>query len=255
MSTSPTVYWPFDPALVTEEFGTRGGGHGGIDGATPVGTPILASFDGVVVANFNDGASGSMWVGSQRIDANGPALITDLRRDDGLISRVAHLSGFAASPGQRVRAGDVIAYSGNSGFTTGPHTHWETRWDRLLGPGRWVNPRNFNPQIFQEVDMTPQESAMLTETFDRLRNMERSAIIEAKRNVNMEGAIIRLGKAVAAISEALAGVSKILTQSSGSPEVAQIAQATAKAVEDALADDFAAVPAQTADKLADRLKS
>ena len=102
MSASQPVYWPFDPALVTEEFGTRGGNHGGIDGGMPVGTPLLASFDGVVVANFNDGASGSMWVGSQRIDANGPALITDLRRDDGLISRVAHLSAFAVDPGQRV---------------------------------------------------------------------------------------------------------------------------------------------------------
>lgn len=255
MASTPTIYWPVNPATVSEEAGTRGGTHYGIDFAVPVGTPVLASFDGVVVANFNDGASGSMWVGSQRIDANGPALITDLRRDDGLISRVAHLSGFAASPGQRVRAGDVIAYSGNSGFTTGAHLHWEVRWDRKLGPGAWVNPRNFNPQIFQEEDMTPQESVKLTETFDRLKNMEKSAIVEAKRNVNMEGAIIRLTKSVAAISEALTGISKILTQSSGSPEVAQIAQATAKAVDEALKDDFAAIPASTANKLAERLSS
>lgn len=163
MSASQPVYWPFDPALVTEEFGTRDGNHGGIDGGMPVGTPLLASFDGVVVANFNDGASGSMWVGSQRIDANGPALITDLRRDDGLISRVAHLSGFAASPGQRVRAGDVIAYSGNTGFTIGPHCHWETRWDRRLGPGAWVNPRNFDPQIFTTPDGQEEDEEMAEE--------------------------------------------------------------------------------------------
>ncbi len=149
MSASRTVYWPVGPERITEEAGTRGGTHYGMDFGVPTGTPVTAPFDGIVVANFNDGASGSLHLGGgQYVNANGPALITDIQRDDGLISRVAHLSSFAASPGQRVTAGEVIAYSGNTGFSIGPHVHWELRWDRRLGPGAWVNPRSFNPQTF-----------------------------------------------------------------------------------------------------------
>lgn len=157
MSASRTVYWPVNPARITEEAGTRGGTHYGMDFGVPEGTPVIAPFDGVVVANFNDGASGSLHLGGgQYVKANGPALITDLRRDDGLISRVAHLSAFAVPAGQRVSAGDVIAYSGNTGFSLGPHVHWELRWDRRLGPGAWVNPRSFNPQPYTAAPPVPE---------------------------------------------------------------------------------------------------
>lgn len=164
MSASQPVYWPFDPALVTEEFGTRGGEHGGIDGGMPVGTPLIAAFDGIVSWVGNDGASGALHLGGgQWVEANGPALIVDVRRDDGLISRVAHLDGFAVTQGQRVSAGDVVGYSGNSGFSLGPHTHWETRWDSRLGPGSWVNPRSFDPQIFTTPDGQEEDEDMKLE--------------------------------------------------------------------------------------------
>lgn len=164
MSASQPVYWPFDPALVTEEFGTRGGEHGGIDGGMPVGTPLIAAFDGIVSWVGNDGASGALHLGGgQWVEANGPALIVDVRRDDGLISRVAHLDGFAVTQGQRVSAGDVVGYSGNSGFSLGPHTHWETRWDSRLGPGSWVNPRSFDPQIFTTPDGQEEDEEMAEE--------------------------------------------------------------------------------------------
>lgn len=153
---SGVVFWPVDPARITEEAGTRGGTHYGMDFGVAVGTPVLAPFDGVIVANFNDGASGTLTLpGGQKVKANGPALITDLRRDDGLISRLAHLSAFGAEPGQRVSAGDEIAYSGNTGFSLGPHVHWELRWDRRLGPGSWVNPRLFDPQPYTAAPPVP----------------------------------------------------------------------------------------------------
>ncbi len=145
-SMEDDIYWPADSDAVTEEAGTRGGQHYGMDFGLPEGTPLIAPFDGKVVWTGNDGASG--YYAPAKVWANGPALIMDIQRADGLVSRFAHLSGFAANVGDSVRAGDLIAYSGNSGFSTGPHLHWELRWDRRLGSGRWINPRDLRPQHF-----------------------------------------------------------------------------------------------------------
>lgn len=146
MSAADPVFWPVDPATVTEEAGTRGGAHWGMDFGIPVGTPVMAPFDGTVVWTGNDGASG--YLASAGVWANGPALIMDIRRADGLICRFAHLSGFLAKQGQEVAAGDVVASSGNTGFTSGPHLHWELRRNRAFSPVGWVNPRALNPQSF-----------------------------------------------------------------------------------------------------------
>lgn len=142
-----SFYWPTDPSQITEEAGTRGGNHWGIDFGVPIGTPLIAPFSGTVAWIGNDGASG--FLPGTNIKANGPALILDIRRDDGLISRFAHLNGYNVKAGQRVNAGDVVAYSGNTGFSTGPHLHWEIRWSREFSQRGWVNPRSFNPQIFE----------------------------------------------------------------------------------------------------------
>lgn len=145
LAASDAIFWPVDPATVTEEAGTRGGAHDGMDFGLPIGTPLVAAFDGVVLANYHDGASGRMWAGNGWVYANGPALITEIRRSDGLIARYAHLSEYVLPVGAEVAGGEtVVALSGNSGFTTGPHLHWSLRWDRLLSGGAWVNPRRFD---------------------------------------------------------------------------------------------------------------
>lgn len=144
MSRSEVVLWPVDPTTVTEEAGTRRGAHWGMDFGVPVGTPVRAPFDGTVVWVGNDGATG--FLKSAGVWANGPALIMDIRRTDGLISRFGHLSRFLAKPGQLVAAGEVVAESGNTGFTSGPHLHWELRWNRAFSSSGWVDPRSFNPQ-------------------------------------------------------------------------------------------------------------
>lgn len=164
ISNNDEVFWPVDPSTVTEEAGTRGGEHDGMDFGLPIGTPIFAAFDGVVIANYNDGASGRMWAGNGWVYANGPALITEIRRADGFISRYAHLSKYALPVGARVAGGEtVVAFSGNSGFTTGPHLHWSLRWDRRLSGGAWVNPRKFNLLLPGEQTANEKEKDKLEE--------------------------------------------------------------------------------------------
>ena len=87
------------------------GYHTGIDYAVPTGTDVLAIADGVIV-NANWGRS----YGVQLVSAI----------DGGWII-YAHLSATLVKPGDKVKAGQVIAKSGNSGNSTGAHLHVELR--------------------------------------------------------------------------------------------------------------------------------
>lgn len=130
----PELYWPFSTALVSEWPGQRVGSyHVGTDFAVPVGTTVRATSSGTIVFVGDDGLGG---------------MTIDLRRDDGLIQRFGHLSKYLVSVGQRVEAGQDIALSGNTGRSTGPHLHWELRWDRLWNGGNWVDPRTLSPATF-----------------------------------------------------------------------------------------------------------
>lgn len=92
--------------------------HTGQDFAVPPGTPVRAVGDGtVVVAGCGDG------FGNQIV----------VRHDDGYCTHYAHLSVLEVAPGQRVRAGERIGRSGNSGNSTGPHLHFEVRVTPLMG--------------------------------------------------------------------------------------------------------------------------
>lgn len=142
------VLWPTVSPRVTEEAGTRGGTHTGIDLAATRGDRVLAPFDGVAVYVGGDGASGRLWLGDRWLYPNGEGRTVDIRRADGLISRVGHLDGYAIRQGDRVRAGQVVGYAGDSGYSTGVHVHWELRWDRAWVGGNWLNPRSVNPQIY-----------------------------------------------------------------------------------------------------------
>lgn len=98
---------------VSSPFGPRGRSvHKGLDLRVPVGTPVQAARDGVVV-------SAESW--------RGYGLVVILRHGDGWTSRYAHLNGFEVRPGEQVLAGQVIATSGQSGNATGPHLHFEIR--------------------------------------------------------------------------------------------------------------------------------
>ena len=86
--------------------------HAGLDFGVPVGTPVRAVADGVVArCSYDPGGYGHY---------------VKVRHADGTLSLYGHLSRVLVDGG-RVRAGDVIARSGNTGHSTGPHLHFEMR--------------------------------------------------------------------------------------------------------------------------------
>ena len=105
-------------------------GHNGVDVAMPVGTPLLAPADGIVVETA--------------LDAAGYGWYVKLRTAGGADWLLGHM---ASAPdleiGQAVSAGDQLGISGNSGNSTGPHCHVGYRPDdayRGGGYGGYVDP-------------------------------------------------------------------------------------------------------------------
>ncbi len=107
------------PGLRTSNFGPRVHPifetvrmHNGVDFAAGMGTPVRASADGAVVSAGDRGGYGT-------------AVIID--HGNTLATLYAHLSRAAVAEGSIVARGTVIGYSGSSGFSTGPHLHFEVR--------------------------------------------------------------------------------------------------------------------------------
>ncbi|WP_432449921.1 DUF5930 domain-containing protein [Aliiroseovarius marinus] len=108
----------------TSGFGRRWGRmHNGTDFAAPIGTPIYAPADGVVVS--------ASW-------SSGYGRLIKIQHEFGVETRYAHLSRMRVSKGQRVSRGERIGDIGNSGRSTGPHLHYEVR----------VGGRPINPMIY-----------------------------------------------------------------------------------------------------------
>ena len=104
--------WPVSGPVVSG-FGMRGGRmHEGIDITCSTGTPVVASGAGTVIWAGWRGGYGNLVV----VDHGG-----------GLSTAYAHNSGFASSVGQTVARGQVIAYAGSTGNSSGPHVHFEVR--------------------------------------------------------------------------------------------------------------------------------
>ncbi|MDE0243430.1 MAG: peptidoglycan DD-metalloendopeptidase family protein [Candidatus Kaiserbacteria bacterium] len=118
---------PFDGSMpVTQEFGetsfaransSRYGRpfHNGIDFGTPIGTEILAAADGVIVGVGNTDIVPSCQSWGKWVLIEHPF---------GLTTMYAHLSLTKVRLGQKVKSGDLIGYSGSTGFSTGPHLHF-----------------------------------------------------------------------------------------------------------------------------------
>jgi murein DD-endopeptidase MepM/ murein hydrolase activator NlpD len=115
--------YPMDDVFITQKFGKTidalrlytSGTHSGMDFRAAVGTPIKAAGDGTVVgAGDTDracrGASYGRWV--------------MIRHRNGLSTIYAHLNLIKVTEGQEVGVGDVIGYSGSTGYATGPHLHF-----------------------------------------------------------------------------------------------------------------------------------
>lgn len=93
------------------------------DFSLSVGTPVLASADGVVAAAVSCFESGSRANKEMRARANFVAL----RHAPGVYTRYYHLrfNGVKVNVGDHVVAGQIIGFSGNTGFSSGPHLHWD----------------------------------------------------------------------------------------------------------------------------------
>ncbi len=99
-----------------------------VDFAADVGTPVVAARDGVVMQVESDFVKACL----NRERYGWRANFVRILHDDGTMALYAHLrsEGVMARVGQRVRAGQQIGLSGNTGFTTGPHLHFAVQVNR-----------------------------------------------------------------------------------------------------------------------------
>ncbi len=123
---SGVLAWPLDKVVITQGFGNtdfaksnqaiyNGKGHNGIDLGTPTGTTLKSAVDGVVMGTGDTdltckGASYGRWI-----------LIGG---DNGLATLFGHLSVIKVTEGQRVATGQMVGYTGSTGYATGPHLHF-----------------------------------------------------------------------------------------------------------------------------------
>ncbi|NJL83135.1 MAG: peptidoglycan DD-metalloendopeptidase family protein [Chloroflexaceae bacterium] len=138
--SSPEQYLPGNPqpftgyiwpakGVLTSGYGRRWGRmHKGIDIAAPIGTPIVAAATGeVVTAGWNSGGYGNL---------------VKLKHPDGSVTLYAHNSRILVKRGQKVNQGELVAEMGSTGYSTGPHLHFEIH---LTGQGA-TNPMAFLPK-------------------------------------------------------------------------------------------------------------
>jgi murein DD-endopeptidase MepM/ murein hydrolase activator NlpD len=123
---SGILAWPLNKIKITQYFGNtnfakthpqvyKGKGHNGVDFRASLGTPIKAALSGTVEGIGNtDEIKGCYSYGKWIL----------LRHNNGLSTLYAHLSLIKVQPGQEVGTGDIIGYSGNTGYSTGPHLHF-----------------------------------------------------------------------------------------------------------------------------------
>ncbi len=125
-SNSNVLRWPLDKVIITQYFGNTafatanaaiygGKGHNAIDLGTPIGTPIKSALSGTIWGTGDTdtacpNASYGKWI--------------LVKHNNGLSTLYAHLSVISVTPGQQVSTSQVIGYSGNTGYSTGPHLHF-----------------------------------------------------------------------------------------------------------------------------------
>lgn len=127
---SGTLYWPTDGTEITSYFGPREAptagastNHGAIDIGVSTGTNVYACLDGTVtIAQYSDSAGNYI----------------EIDHGNGYVTKYMHNSQLKVSVGDKVTAGQVIALSGSTGYSTGPHVHFQIEKD-----GEKVDPLTF----------------------------------------------------------------------------------------------------------------
>jgi len=131
--------WPVENIIITQQFGgsafakTNPGIYGrpfhpGTDFGVPVGTRVMSVAPGKIIGSGNtDAFPGCVAWGKWIV----------VEHTNGLTSLYAHLSSISVSVGQEVSAGQTIALSGNTGFSTGPHLHFTLYASQGVKIGRY----------------------------------------------------------------------------------------------------------------------
>jgi murein DD-endopeptidase MepM/ murein hydrolase activator NlpD len=165
---------PLRNSILNSDFGMRWSRfHYGVDLDLDVGDSVFAVFDGVVrIAKF---------------DGRGYGKYIMLRHYNGLETLYGHLSKQLVSPGQYVKAGDLIGLGGSTGRSTGPHLHFEVRFE-----GNAINPEyffDFNQNLLRddETEITAKQFEYLKiarrVTYHRVRSGETLSQISRKYRV------------------------------------------------------------------------
>ncbi len=109
--------------------------HQGIDLEARTGTPVYATGDGTI-----------KYAGRR---SNGYGIYVDVDHGYGYTTKYAHLSKLKVKRGQKVKRGDVVGWSGNTGMSKGPHLHYE-----VLKDGQRINPIDY---FYGDDDISPTE--------------------------------------------------------------------------------------------------
>lgn len=134
------------PGAVTSHFGWRpkfGRMHKGVDMRLSVGDTVRAAFSGKIRLT--------------KFEGKGYGYYVVIRHDNGMETVYGHLSKFLVKPNQRIKAGQPIALGGNTGRSTGPHLHFETRYMGLA-----INPEKI-------IDFAHKTTFSETFAFDRAK--------------------------------------------------------------------------------------
>ena len=122
LPSSGVLSWPLSNIFITQLFGKTvdskrlyaSGSHSGVDFRASVGTPVMAMADGTVLGT-----------GDTDLTCSGASFgkFVFIKYNDGLSSTFGHLSLIKVNEGQKIKRGEVVAYSGDTGHATGPHLH------------------------------------------------------------------------------------------------------------------------------------
>lgn len=132
------LLWPLESLTLTSRYGKRFyRDHTGVDFAAPVGTPVVSAEMGIVKQVG--------WIG-------GYGLAVLIQHPDGKETLYAHLSEIFISIEEEVQMGQIIGLSGSSGISTGPHLHFEVRYQNIP-----FDPEDFFPTGYFRNDVIIKE--------------------------------------------------------------------------------------------------
>jgi murein DD-endopeptidase MepM/ murein hydrolase activator NlpD len=144
--------WPLAKVTITQRFGKTSdsgrlystGTHNGVDFGTPSGTPVKAVLTGTVWATGNtDIERGCYSYGKWVL----------IKHANGLSSLYGHLSGISVQAGESIVIGDTLGYSGNTGYSTGPHLHLGLFASQGVQVGKYTSSKFCKNTVIPTVDV------------------------------------------------------------------------------------------------------